>query len=348
MTQHTTASAYAIDATATRQHPAGLAVLGAGPLELTVARVDDLTPRIRRFELRSPRGIPLPPWTPGAHIAIPVLLASGEDTRCYSLHGDCDDRSVYEIAVLRHDDGRGGSRAIHQTYHAGTHIRCEPPSNYFELDASGAPQILIAGGIGITPLRSMATHLAKRGTAFSLHYAARSPLETAFLHDLEDRFGAHTRFWHSQKPHSHRIDVDIILSAAPSNARIYVCGPNSLVQAVIDAGERYGLPRENIRYELFSPAAADVKTHAFDVVLARSGRTCHVPENQSILDTVLKAGVAAKFGCRAGRCGACAVTVLAGEVDHRDKVLSDAQRKVERHACICVSRATGSLLVIDL
>ena len=322
--------------------------LGSGPLELTVTRVEDLTPRIRRFELRAPHGGRLPPWTPGAHIAVPVALEPALQTRSYSLLGDSDNRDVYEIAVLRHDDGSGGSCMIHQSYRAGMRIRCHPPSNDFELEAGDRPCVLIAGGIGITPLRSMAIALAKRGVPFTLHYAARSSRETAFMQDLGDRFGAKVRYWHSTGPHPDRLDVAAILRGVPRTTLVYVCGPSGLLQAVIDTGERLDMPRANIRYELFSPAATSASDHAVDVVLARSGKVIRVPPNQSILDAVLAAGVTAKFGCRAGQCGACAVTVLEGEAEHRDTVLSDEERTVKRRACICVSRAKGARLIIDL
>lgn len=323
-------------------------VLGTGPLELNIVAVEDLTPRIRQFTLRSPHGGQLPPWTPGAHILVPVELENGHATRHYSLLGDCDARDVYEIAVLRLDDGNGGSRRIHQTYCAGTRLRCELPSNHFELENGDAPCVLIAGGIGITPLHSMAIALTKRGTPFVLHYAARSPRETAFMRDIGDRFGTKANFWHSTGPHPNRLDVNGILGNAPPTSRVYVCGPESLVQAVIESGERHGMPRANIRHELFSPVSGLSRDHAFEVELTREGKVIHVPANQSILDAVLAAGITAEFGCCAGQCGTCAVTVVEGEVDHRDTVLSEEQRTVERRACICVSRAMGPRLVIDL
>ncbi len=323
-------------------------VLGTGPLELLVSRVEDLTPRIRKFELKSPRGAVLPLWTPGAHIEVPVALATGLETRCYSLMGDCELRDVYEIAVLRHEEGRGGSRFVHGGYREGMRLRCAYPSNHFELIPNRAPCVLIAGGVGITPIRAMAIALERHGTAFVLHYAARSPRETAFMQDLGDRFGTKVRFWHSEGDCPNRLDVASILRAVPITANVYVCGPPGLIQDVSDTAVGLGMPRSNIRSEMFAPAGPAARDHAFEVLLARSHTRVQISADETILDAVLAAGVAAEFGCRAGECGTCAVTVLEGDVDHRDTTLSDAERIVHRRACICVSRAKGTRLVLDL
>ena len=320
--------------------------LGAGPLELVISRIEDLTPRIRRYELRSPAGAPLPAWTPGAHISLPVPGAAGAETRCYSLMGDCEERDVYEIAVLRHDSGDGGSLTIHHDYHPGLRLQCAPPVNHFPLDPGTSPVLLIAGGIGITPIRSMAIALARRDADFVLHYATRAPAETALAGDLIRRFGDQVRIWHSAT--GRRLQLPELLAPFSRHGRVYVCGPARMIDAAFEAGERVGFPRANIRAERFVAAAPASSDHPFDVHLARSGRTIHVAADQSILDAVLASGVAAQFGCQAGVCGACAVGVVEGDVDHRDTVLSDEQRSVGRQACICVSRARGSRLVIEL
>lgn len=322
------------------------ASLGAGPLELVIANVADLTPRIRRFELRAPAGGALPPWTPGAHIAVPVLGASGADTRSYSLMGDCDVRDVYEIAVRRDDDGRGGSRSVHHDFRLGLRLRCGMPANTFELTTGSGPVLLIAGGIGITPIRAMAISLVKRNTDFALHYATRSPAETALAVDLVRRFEDRVRFWHSTS--GYRLHLPSLISAWPRHGQVYVCGPAPMIEAVLTAGESLDFPSQSIHFERFVAAVPTSSDHAFDVHLARSGRTVHVPSDTSVLDALLAAGVPAEYGCQAGVCGSCAVGVLEGEVDHRDTVLSDEQRTFERRACICVSRAKGARLVIDL
>jgi len=323
-------------------------VRGTGPLELMVSGVEDLTPRIRRFELRSPRGGVLPPWTPGAHVAVPVALATGSEMRCYSLMGDCELRDVYEIAVLRNEEGRGGSMFVHDGYREGMRLRCAYPSNSFELIPNRGPCALIAGGVGITPLRAMAIALERRGTPFVLHYATRSPRETAFMQDLGDRFGTRVQFWHSAGDCPSRLDVAGILRAVPITANVYVCGPPGLIREVTDTAVGLGMPRANVRYELFSSAGPAACDHAFEVLLARSHTRVQVSADETILDAVLAAGVPAEFGCRAGQCGACAVTALEGDVDHRDTTLSDDERIVGRRACICVSRAKGARLVLDL
>ena len=324
------------------------AALGTGPLELTVAGASDLTPRIRRFELRAAAGGQLPAWTPGAHLDMPVHLATGLATRSYSLIGDCAQRDHYEIAVLRDDAGKGGSLAMHRDYASGRVVRCGLPANQFELHTDERPCILIAGGIGITPIRSMAIELQRRGAEFALHYAARSVTETALMDDLCDRFGAKISFWHSDGAPTNQLNIQKVMAGLPGDGAVYVCGPLGLIQAAIDVSARLDLPSTCVRFERFSSATPQAADHAFDVVLRVSSRVVHVRANQTILDAVLAAGIPAAFGCRAGQCGTCAVDVLAGEVDHRDTVLDDADRNLFDRMCICVSRAKFERLEIDL
>lgn len=319
-----------------------------GPLLLQVSRVEPLTPRIRHYELRAPAGGALPPWTPGAHIEVPVRLPSGSETRRYSLMGDCERRDVYEIAVLREDQGRGGSLAVHQDYREGLVLACSEPDNRFELHAGPEPALLIAGGIGFTPLRSMAICLERRGTPFRLHVASRTEADTALKQDFMEKFGARVQFWYSSGATPNRLDVNRVVHGLAPETFVYVCGPARLVDDVLGACARIDLPSSQIRHERFQASTASAHEHAIDVHLQRSGKTIHVAAGVSILDAVLAAGIDAPQGCRSGQCGACAVDVLDGKPDHRDVALNDADRLLFDRMCICVSRAKGARLVIDL
>lgn len=323
-------------------------VLGRGPVKLVVTRAEFLTPRIKRFELRSANGEALPEWTPGSHIQIPVRISGARATRSYSLMGDCEQRDAFEISVLREDNGRGGSRYVHSAFQVGMTLATSEPTNHFELHDDGRPSLLIAGGIGITPLRSMAIALAKRNRRFALHYAARAPEETALRADLLARFGPDVRFWYSRGPRPNRLDLSKILNTHTPSTVIYVCGPIGLIQSVLNMVDEIQFSRENVRYERFVSAEPSPDNHAFDVHLTRSGKIVHVTEGVTILDAVLEAGVAAEFGCRIGECGACAVDLLDGDADHRDTALDENDRKSGGRVCICVSRARGDRLAIDL
>lgn len=321
-------------------------VLGAGPLELLVSGVRQLTPRIRAFDLRAPDGVDLPAFEPGSHLQLPVQLPDGEVVmRQYSICSDPARRDAYTIAVLREDDGRGGSRAVHATFELGMRMRSERPQNQFPLHIDERPAVLIAGGIGITPIKAMAQALHARGNTLQLHYAGRAAAEMAFLAPLQRQFAAELTVYRSVA--GERMDIGQILSAAPADTVFYVCGPARLLAAVEDAAAALQIEPDRIRSERFTAAiAADARP--IELTLQRSGKQLQVPADESILDTVLAAGVAVPFSCRSGNCKSCAVPVLAGEPEHHDAVLTEVERETQRLMCLCVSRAQGDSLVLDI
>ncbi|GAB4466707.1 MAG: hypothetical protein OHK0044_06800 [Burkholderiaceae bacterium] len=318
--------------------------IGDGPLDLVVAGVRQLTPRIRAYELRDPDGRALPAVQAGAHLEVPVRFDDGATaTRRYSIASDPARRDVYEIAVLREEAGASGSRAVHESFALGLRLRCGLPRNDFALHEDMRPALLIAGGIGITALKSMAHALKTRGAHARLHYAARSRGEAAYLPELAHAFGRDFRLHASAD--GQRIDVDALLAAAPPASHVYVCGPHRLVDTVVDSAARLGIDPARIRIERFAASIAP-DARPIEVELRRTAMTLQVGADQTILDALLAAGVAAPNGCRAGHCRTCAVRVLAGEPDHRDTALSAAERA---HAmCTCISRAKSARLVLDL
>lgn len=238
----------------TEQRPAQHGeALGNGELALTVTGVRQLTPRIRAFELRAEDWGVLPSAEAGAHIEVPVRLADGSLViRQYSLMTTPGRDDVYEIAVLRESEGRGGSQAIHETWRMGTRLRIAPPSNHFPLHADSRPAVLIAGGIGITPIRAMAQALRRRNVAYELHYSGRTPMDMAY-HDQLAADHAEDYFpYFSRMPGQRHLDVEEILGRSADDAVFYVCGPVALIEAVRAAANRLDIAPERVQHESFS------------------------------------------------------------------------------------------------
>jgi vanillate O-demethylase ferredoxin subunit len=305
-----------------------------------------VTPRIKSVELVAAGGGPLPAFTAGAHID--VALGNGE-TRSYSLLNPPTETERYAIAVLRETDSRGGSTFVHDELREGDVLESSDPTNNFSLNEAGERHILIAGGIGITPLMSMSRRLAARGAEFTLHYCAKSRAEAAFIDELEAAHGQQLVTHFDGGDISRGLAVATLLKERPAAGHVYVCGPSGLIRAVREAAAHW--PKGTVHYELFRGSEADIAPrsgdHAFDVVLKRAGKTLHVPADRSILQTLAAAGIKIKTLCKEGVCGTCRVGLVEGRADHRDEVLTDEER--EKNIQVCVSRALpGETLVLDL
>lgn len=315
-------------------------------LELRVVSAVPLTPRIRAFEFAAADGSALPPFTAGAHID--VELGNGEE-RSYSLYNDQGETHRYAIAVLREQAGRGGSAWMHDVLREGDVLRASPPANNFKLSESGERHILVAGGIGITPILSMAARLQALGRDYTLHYCAREPAEAAFADETRRRHGARAHFHYDGGDPARGLDAAALLKNRPTAAHVYVCGPAGLIRAAREAGKDW--PMGTVHYELFKGTEADtsarVSNQPFEIVLKRKGVTLNVPADKSILDVLKAEGLRIKTLCREGVCGTCRVEVLSGAVDHRDDCLDDSDRETAMQ--VCVSRAMpGETLVLDL
>jgi ferredoxin-NADP reductase/predicted pyridoxine 5'-phosphate oxidase superfamily flavin-nucleotide-binding protein len=227
-----------------------LEMLGEGPLQLVVSGVRQRASRVRSFELCDPDGGELPAVEPGSHLRIPVRLPSGElVNRHYSIASNPTRRDVYEIAVLREEAGSGGSAAVHDNYRIGTRLHIDMPGNHFALHEDERPALLIAGGIGITAIKSIAQALEARGADFDLHYAGRSRAEMAFNSGLQRQLGNRLRIYSAAD--GERLDVTQTLAAAADDTVIYVCGPARLVGAVTATARELGISRDRVRLELF-------------------------------------------------------------------------------------------------
>lgn len=315
-------------------------------ISIQVARIVRETARIKSFELVSADGGALPPFTAGAHIDL--SLGNGE-TRSYSLLNDPAETHRYVIGVLREHQGSGGSAWMHDVLAEGMTLTASSPSNSFELDKSGDHHILIGGGIGITPILSMAHRLKTIGQDYVIHYCARTRDDAAFVDPLITTHGERIRLHYDDGDPARGLDVASLLQSPVAGSHVYVCGPAGLIRATRDAASAW--PDTAVHFELFQGSVASlssgVSDAAFDIVLRKSGRTLVVPATTSLLDVLRTAGVNIKSVCRTGTCGTCYVGVMSGDVDHRDSCLDDDDRADGMQ--VCVSRAmAGSTLVLDL
>ncbi len=314
-------------------------------LSLIITQVTQLTPLIYHYQLRANSGAELPLITAGSHIAIPITLNNGkQDFHHYSICSNPNQREFYEITVLLEENGSGGSQFIIKNFAVGSLLGCGMPSNNFHLHADASPAILIAGSIGITPIISIAHTLALRGRRFQLHYAGRSKNDMAFVDELQKAF---TRNLYIYAADEHqRLNVMNLLAEAPSNTLFYACGPQKMLADIETSARMLGIDKDRIQMEHFVAEKSE-NDKAVVLELAHSNKLIKATADQSLLSALRDAGVNVNFDCCVGDCGTCAIKILEGEAEHRDHVLSDAQ-KTQGFICVCVSRAKGDKLVLAL
>jgi len=290
------------------------------------------------LDLAPTNGRPLPAWTPGSHID---LLLPGGAERQYSLCGDPADRTTYRVAVLREEDGRGGSALVHDGLAVGDTLRLRGPRNHFAFDqATDRPTVFVAGGIGITPLLSMLSAADAAGTDWSLHYAGRSRASMAFADQLLDEHPSRVHVYAADE--GDRLVVDAVTDGPAGRA--YCCGPRRLLDAVETlAADGWTVHSERFEAREFGPP---VWPDPFEVELELSGGSMTVRPGESILDVVEASGAVVVSSCRVGTCGSCETPVLEGAVEHRDSVIGPGGP--QQTMMICVSRAAGPRLVLEL
>ncbi|AJW94695.1 PDR/VanB family oxidoreductase [Burkholderia gladioli] len=315
------------------------------PLRMRVARIDSLTPTIRRLHLVAADGRPLPPFEAGAHLGVHVPLGERSQRRAYSLVNPGGEDAHYEIAVLLEPAGSGGSRWMH-ALEVGQLLEADPPRNDFRLATDARRHLLIAGGIGITPILAMARTLAAAGAPHALHYAARDAAAMAYRDEVAAL--AHARCWFDGGDPRRGLPLADTIGTFEAGTHLYVCGPAGLVAATLDTARRLGWPDDALHSELFAaPAAPTDADAAFEVHLAASGRVLAVPAGTSVLDAMIAAGLDPLYDCRRGDCGVCTAQLLDGEPEHRDICLTGDEH-AEGRFCPCVSRAKSARLVLDL
>ena len=309
--------------------------------ELVVDRRSEAADGVVALTLRDPAGRDLPTWQAGAHID---LLLDGGLVRQYSLCGNPADRRAWQIAVLREPAGRGGSEFVHDKLTEGATVQVRGPRNHFPLIP--APRYLfIAGGIGITPILPMIAEADAAGAQWELLYGGRTRTSMAF----RDRLAEHgDKVLIRPQDEYGVLDLAAHLAEPAEDVHVYCCGPEPLLAAVEERCRAW--PGGSLHVERFRPRAAGPETPstAFEVVLARSGRTVTVSAGVSILQAVQASGVQVLYSCTEGTCGTCETDVLDGTPDHRDSVLTAAERAEGKTMMICVSRCEGRRLVLDL
>lgn len=301
---------------------------------------------IHSYELRDPEGGELAPFTAGAHIDLHLLNGM---VRSYSLVNSQDDKKRYVIAVQRDRASRGGSTWVHDRLKIGDMITVAGPRNNFPLAEDAAQSLFIAGGIGITPLWSMIQRLSSLKKPFELYYCVRTRKEAALLEKLQEATklpGAKIVFNFDGEPGGKMLDIKAVIAGAAPATHVYCCGPLPMLAAFEEAAK--GLPSERVHLEYFTAKEAPAAEGGFTVVLARSGKTFQIAPGKTILETLIDAGLDVPSSCLEGVCGTCETKVLEGVPDHRDVVLTEAERKASKTMMICCSGSKSEKLVLDL
>lgn len=296
------------------------------------------------IELRDPNGKPLPPFMAGAHLEVHL---KDRMVRHYSLCNDPRETHRYCFGVGLARDSRGGSKLIHETLRVGQTLRLSLPRNNFPLAQSPEECVFVAGGIGITPIMSMIRTCLAEGRKWRLYYCTRNRVRTAFYEELMALPDKLVEFHFDDEQQGRLFDAAKMLDQVAADAHVYTCGPEPLMKAVAAAGALR--PAERMHFEWFSAAPADTSTdREFSLRLVRSGLELVVPPDRSILDVLEDYGVGVPWSCREGLCATCRTDVISGECDHRDSVLSEAERASNKSLLVCVSRARSPVLELDL
>lgn len=323
----------------------------ASTLSLQVRQVRLEATGIHSFELVDPDGADLPPFSAGAHLDIHL---AGGVTRQYSISSDPAEAGHYVIGVLRDEAGRGGSKAVHETLRVGHSVQASRPRNNFALQPEAHKVILLAGGIGVTPLKAMAHELDRAGVDYALHYCARNARCAAFGTDfkpLRDRGRVHYHF--DEGVPGQGLDIAALLASPSADTHVYYCGPAGFMKACAAATAAAGWPRANVHFEHFkapvdetAPVADAFGDSSFAIRIHSSGVTVAVGAGQTIVEALQGHGVRVETSCQAGLCGTCKVRYLSGEVDHRDFILSDGEHA--EYLTACISRARSAVIELDL
>lgn len=314
-------------------------------LMLRVARRVEEANGVCSFELVPQDDLALPAFSAGAHIDVHVAPGL---VRQYSLSNDPAERGRYRIAVLREPASRGGSAGMHDSVRAGDVLRVSAPRNHFALvDASRS--LLLAGGIGVTPILAMARALHAQDRDFEMHYCGRSASRMAFLDELAAAPFARRVVLHADDVPDQKFEARGVLSQPAGDTHLYVCGPSGFMDHILETARALGWPDKQLHREYFTGVATALATDdSFEVRVASTGLSCQVPAGKTVIEVLAAHGVEVPTSCEAGVCGTCLTRVLEGTPDHRDSFLTDAERAANDQFTPCCSRALSPLLVLDL
>lgn len=336
--------------------PEELVKLGPARLLVRVRSITYAAQEISLYEVTDPAGNMLPAFTPGSHID---LYFRDRRVRQYSLCNDPTERRRYVFAVQREAEGRGGSKAIFERVHVGRILTISEPRNHFPLAPDAGSHLLIAGGIGITPIMAMIYALRASGSDYELHYCTRSAERTAFIEELEPELrSGRAHIYHDSGDPSRGADLRALLAQYRPGRHLYYCGPKPFMSAIRELTVHW--PRDSMHFEYFtgsdeletgSSGASDVSAGrdipvGFQVQLVRSGATFDVPNDKSILQVLREHGIDVPSSCESGLCGTCRTRYLGGIPEHRDYILDDEERKHD--VLICCARSRSPVLVLDL
>jgi vanillate monooxygenase ferredoxin subunit len=314
-------------------------------LPVVVARKRQIADSVVELELRNPNGGEVPAFTAGSHIDLHI---SKDVVRQYSLANSPTDTDRYLCAVLIETDGTGGSKAVSEKVEEGTQLYVSAPRNHFALVEDAPFSLLIAGGIGVTPLLAMAYRLKELQAPFRFYYRARSRAAAAYAELLATEFGESVVCLFSDEGGREKFDLAAIVSAAPKGSHLYTCGGNDFMDVVTEAAKTQ-FSEDQIHLEHFHPAEIDsTEDKAFELYCEVSGVTLQVPADKSIVTVLEENGIDIPISCTEGVCGSCITKFTEGEVDHRDFVLSKAEREQKRLFTPCCSRARGKRLAMDI
>jgi len=312
-------------------------------LDVVISNRQDKATDIIGLEIRSADNQPLPAFEAGSHVD--VEIQSGL-IRQYSLCGNPDNTSCYQLGVLKDANSRGGSIAIHEQFQLGRKFRIGRPRNNFPLNETSSHTILFAGGVGITPVLCMARVLHNSGQSWEMHYCARSADRLAFRNELS-RFGENVKTYTDTSPPAERLNTKSVLENAVANTHIYVCGPNGFMDYVVGEAEALAWPASNIHLERFG-AEIDTDGAAFSVVAKRSDIEIEVKPGETIANKLRESGIDVQVSCQSGVCGTCLTRVVEGKPDHRDLVQTDAEKATNEQVTVCCSRSKTKKLVLDI
>jgi ferredoxin-NADP reductase len=313
--------------------------------EARVNSLRDVTPTVREITLK-PANSALHHQA-GGHLQMQVMVSTGvasrptsPSTRSYSLIGQ-PDGEFYRIAVKRLDNGRGGSKAMWRLA-VGDRLHISEPQNHFPLDLAAPAYLLVAGGIGVTPMLGMAQVLAKRDAPVSMLFGARTQAELAYLEPLQTALKHYLKTAIAEK--GEFIDFDAEIAKLPPKAQMYICGPVPMLDTARKAWAKAGKPESDLRYETFG-SSGRFAPQAFRVKITRHNLDITIPADNGLLDELELAGVQTIYDCRRGECGLCAMDVISvnGDIDHRDVFLSDEEKASNKRICVCVSRVVGEI-----
>jgi len=321
-------------------------------ITVKIDKIDGVAVGVKRYQLISPTGAILPKFSPGAHIDVHI---NEQFVRQYSLCNDSKDSDRYVIAVKCDENGRGGSVALHREFRLNKQIEVSFPRNHFHLGPNAARYQLVAGGIGITPILSMAKYLHSHNKNFTLHVFSRSPDELPLADELTNSpYQQNICYYYSRDLSLQQRDISKIIGKPMVDNELYICGPTLFMQHFVEQATSDNWSSDNIHLEAFSASKVgtehsnDIVNQPFELTLTQSNKTVTVGANESIVEAAKRAKVTIATSCEMGLCATCVCEVVAGDIDHRDCVLSAQEHANGKKLTACVSRAKGKALSLRL